>query len=280
MKDGLLEKRVRRGFVTVENSVAQDKGLSWAERGMLLFLFSLPDNWQVRKTSINQFSTDGRDSSIKVFNRLIDFGFISVEYDKTTSPPTIKYVLTDERAPIPENQETAKKKRQKTLFSRFPENQLTENQVLLNTIQKNNNNTANDLKKRFPVYKDVAEYNRQNFVIVETGIDTGIIVAESVFIQYLSEVHNESYAGYCRNYPGVLPNVLPTFLKEQHARRFNGWSHLDRAIINALKDFKVTPGQNKGFTPRYEQPEQPKRKQENDATNQVQKAAERFKRTI
>jgi len=64
-------------FVVVSNDIAQDKILTWEERGMILFLQSLPSDWCLYKSTLHNFSENNGDHNTRrIFNDLIDKGYI------------------------------------------------------------------------------------------------------------------------------------------------------------------------------------------------------------
>ena len=47
----------------INKEMAQDKTLSWKARGLLLYLLSLPDDWNIYESELIKHATDGRDST-------------------------------------------------------------------------------------------------------------------------------------------------------------------------------------------------------------------------
>jgi hypothetical protein len=66
-----------RNFVQIENSTAQDSRLSWAARGLLLYLLSLPADWQVRVSHLIEQGDSGRDGVRRMLRELQTFGYAS-----------------------------------------------------------------------------------------------------------------------------------------------------------------------------------------------------------
>jgi hypothetical protein len=69
------------GFLILRNEVSNDKRLSWAARGMLVYLLSKPDDWNVSIAQLINETKDsgsalGRDGVYKVLNQLIDAGYV------------------------------------------------------------------------------------------------------------------------------------------------------------------------------------------------------------
>lgn len=64
-------------FVVVSNEIAQDKSLTWEERGMILFLQSLPSDWSLYKSTLHNFSENNGDHNTRrIFNDLMAKGYI------------------------------------------------------------------------------------------------------------------------------------------------------------------------------------------------------------
>lgn len=63
-------------FVTVHKSFIHDENLSWKAKGILLYLLSRPDDWQVYETELNKHSSDGRDSLRTGIKELEQAGYI------------------------------------------------------------------------------------------------------------------------------------------------------------------------------------------------------------
>lgn len=63
-------------FVTVHKSFIHDNNLSWKAKGILLYLLSRPDDWQVYETELNKHSSDGRDSLRTGIKELEQAGYI------------------------------------------------------------------------------------------------------------------------------------------------------------------------------------------------------------
>lgn len=72
----IVKSKMINNFTTLPNKTLQDKNLSLKAKGLLSVLLSLPDDWQVYKTNLHQFSQDGRDATIGAFNELLDKNYI------------------------------------------------------------------------------------------------------------------------------------------------------------------------------------------------------------
>ncbi|MDO5375717.1 MAG: conserved phage C-terminal domain-containing protein [Staphylococcus rostri] len=63
-------------FVTVHKEFITDDSLSWKAKGMLLYLLSRPDDWQVYEIELQKHASDGRDSVRSGMKELQDAGYI------------------------------------------------------------------------------------------------------------------------------------------------------------------------------------------------------------
>lgn len=81
---------IRRGprpdtrFYTVNKDLSEDTGLSWAARGMLIFLLGKPDNWEVSvehliKQTKGSSKPSGRDAVRGIIKELIDVGYMKAD---------------------------------------------------------------------------------------------------------------------------------------------------------------------------------------------------------
>ena len=71
-------KREKRStpFVQIDKRPLQNKELSWKAKGILAYILSLPDNWQLYLNELKEHATDGRDSTASGFKELIEAGYI------------------------------------------------------------------------------------------------------------------------------------------------------------------------------------------------------------
>jgi hypothetical protein len=69
--------RHARDFVQVANCTAQDSRLSWEARGLLLYLLSLPKDWNIRVSHLQKQGGAGRDAVRRILHELQQFGYAS-----------------------------------------------------------------------------------------------------------------------------------------------------------------------------------------------------------
>lgn len=66
-------------FVQMDKTPLQDKSLSWKAKGVLAYLLSLPDDWEVYLSEITNHAKDGKDSTRSAFDELMKAGYVTRE---------------------------------------------------------------------------------------------------------------------------------------------------------------------------------------------------------
>ena len=69
----------RRQFVVIEQRAVEDSRLSWAARGLLAYLLSRPDDWQLRMTDLKRRGDLKRDGIYKLRRDLRQCGYLAYE---------------------------------------------------------------------------------------------------------------------------------------------------------------------------------------------------------
>ncbi len=63
-------------FVQIDKTVLNDIRLSWKAKGLLAFLLSKPDHWEINIKNLIKQSRDGKEAVYSGINELIKFGYI------------------------------------------------------------------------------------------------------------------------------------------------------------------------------------------------------------
>lgn len=71
-----VSKNKDNPYVMINRTMLSDKRLSWKAKGILSYLLSMPDDWQVYSTEIQRHATDGIDSLSSGLKELIKLGYI------------------------------------------------------------------------------------------------------------------------------------------------------------------------------------------------------------
>ena len=75
----IIRRRHTKNFVTLENALVRDRRLSLDEHGMLHYLLSLPDDWEVSRANCAKFWGIGREKAGRIFRSLCKTGWAKVE---------------------------------------------------------------------------------------------------------------------------------------------------------------------------------------------------------
>ena len=71
-----IRSRSSKDFTTISNNLIKDKRLSWKARAILIYILSLPDNWDINLTEIaNHSLVDGIDSFRSGWKELEDLDY-------------------------------------------------------------------------------------------------------------------------------------------------------------------------------------------------------------
>ena len=63
-------------YAQIDKTVLNDQRLSWKAKGLMAFLLSKPDNWEINIQNLIRQSTDGKEAVYSGINELINFGYI------------------------------------------------------------------------------------------------------------------------------------------------------------------------------------------------------------
>jgi hypothetical protein len=73
----MIGKRIDGPYTVIGNAAAQDAELSWKAKGLLIYLLSLPKDWNIRISELANHATDGYDSTKRAMDELLKAGYIS-----------------------------------------------------------------------------------------------------------------------------------------------------------------------------------------------------------
>ena len=142
MADFIKRAKRKNNFTTVNNDYLQDINLSWKAKGLITYIMSLPDDWQLNISDLKNRSKDERDSTANGVNELIESGYCFRVKKRNTGGMFVGYDYTvsdiKEFQPITENTFT-----EPQTENTFTEKPVTDLQNTENTEQINTNNTNN-----------------------------------------------------------------------------------------------------------------------------------------
>ena len=142
--------RPESGFYALDRQIAEDKSLSWAARGLLIYLLVKPDHWQVSIANLKRQTADarittGRDGLYALIGELEAAGYITRDQsrDEAGKLGKLRYLvrerpLTDQ--PLPDKPYTAGTTQDKTK----KEGKTEKNLLVANATQ-----TADEIKNLY-----------------------------------------------------------------------------------------------------------------------------------
>lgn len=142
MADFIKRAKRKNNFTTVNNDYLQDINLSWKAKGLITYVMSLPDDWQLNISDLKNRSKDGRDSTANGINELIENDYCRRIRNRNVGGvfAGFDYVVTDVKfEPQTENPYMVEPQTEKP----NTENPNTANPNTENTEQINTNNTNN-----------------------------------------------------------------------------------------------------------------------------------------
>lgn len=96
MEHTITNHRHFSNFTIVPNQILRDKNMTFAEKGLLSYLLSLPDNWDIRVSVIAETFGETERGVLKLLKGLIDMGYckrIAIRRDGRLAGQ--QYVITD-----------------------------------------------------------------------------------------------------------------------------------------------------------------------------------------
>jgi hypothetical protein len=87
-------------FLQINNAPVQDPGLSWAAKGLLAYLLSLPEAWEVHLRDLFSRSICGRKPTQAALNELITAGYVVKEQGRNKRRDT-RYTVYEDPALCP-----------------------------------------------------------------------------------------------------------------------------------------------------------------------------------
>jgi hypothetical protein len=96
----IVKEKHMTEFFQMNNAPVQDPGLSWAAKGLLAYLLSLPEIWEVHLKDLFSRSICGRKPTQAALNELIAAGYVVKEQGKNKRRTT-RYIVYEDPALCP-----------------------------------------------------------------------------------------------------------------------------------------------------------------------------------
>lgn len=93
----IKKKEHKHNYTCVSNEILQRKDMSMQAKGLLVYLLSLPADWEVHKSEIWKHFSNGRDAVYRAFDELERKGFIQVKkYRDEKGKFRVQYTVYEE----------------------------------------------------------------------------------------------------------------------------------------------------------------------------------------
>jgi DNA-binding MarR family transcriptional regulator len=93
----IVKTRHTSDFFQMNNAPVQDTGLSWAAKGLLAYLLSLPEAWEVHLRDLFSRSSSSRRYTEIALNELISAGYVVKEQGENKRRTT-RYIVYEDPA--------------------------------------------------------------------------------------------------------------------------------------------------------------------------------------
>jgi len=101
----ILRNDSRNRYTVISQTITQDSRLSIKERGMLLTLLSLPDNWNFSVTGLQKLLPDGQTAICSALNALENLGYLKRNRlkDERGRFYDVEWLVFEEPQPVTDN---------------------------------------------------------------------------------------------------------------------------------------------------------------------------------
>lgn len=156
----VLKNKTQGNYVNVYKGIVMDCSLSLKDRGMLLTLLSLPDNWDFTVAGLRKILPDGKSAIYNSLDSLQNAGYLTKEQSRGEHGVFAENIIEVHETPHPPFPE-----------KRVPDNRVPEKPVPGNRAQLNNNklntkelnnpsiNQEDDEMDRIDIYTDIVKSN-------------------------------------------------------------------------------------------------------------------------
>ena len=144
--DSIRRIKKLNNFTAVNNEFIRDEKLSWKAKGIIIYLLSLPDDWNLHLSELANHAKDGRDATNNGIKELIENGYCRRTEVRDTNGTFAgyNYEISDTKDFQPQTESPQEEKPQ-------TENPFTDNPQLPNTnsnkeLTKPNTDITNNIK--------------------------------------------------------------------------------------------------------------------------------------
>lgn len=76
MSTTFIKAKKETNYTVLDNTFIKDCSLSWKAKGVMTYLLSLPEDWEIYLSELQNHATDGRDSLQNALKELIEKGYL------------------------------------------------------------------------------------------------------------------------------------------------------------------------------------------------------------
>lgn len=203
-------------FFIASKHYVEDTNLSWKAKGIMSYLFSKPDDWQIYQTQLEKVSTDGKASVRTTINELLEKGYMTRKSRRKHNGDFDGYDYTLHEYPK-NNDGVRKMEDAKMDIAKMEDAEMviaksdTTNNDLTNNDLTNNNNTKNDSSSTQPspfnFYQENGFGMLQPFIAEKIGwwIDDFKDNGSEIVIEAMKEAVNNNVTNW--NYVNSILNA-------------------------------------------------------------------------
>lgn len=225
----VLKNKTQGRYVNVCKSILENKTLCLRDRGMLVTLLSLPDNWDFSIAGLTKILPDGKSSISASMDRLIQLGYLTKEQERTSLGKFGMNVIEVHETPIsplPEKPSTG---------NRVTDNPVTgksvpENQSQLSNKEVSSNRVTNNkvINKESETLSD-SDYNELVATFGRDNVDYQIRKIKEK--HYKGCMNRSTIEKWCKEYQTkVKPSKAKNSFNNFPQRDYD-WDKLERELI-------------------------------------------------
>lgn len=153
-------KKTTAGYVVIQNKIAQCNVLGHYDRGMLVQLLSLPDDWDFSINGLRKLTADGRDSVANSIERLMKAGYIEKREQsrKGGKFSSTVWIIYDEPQ-IRKNADSSPCTENPLTVNPLSEKPLTEKQEQQNKKKQKKKEQSKNIQKAVPAVKTKCSFH-------------------------------------------------------------------------------------------------------------------------
>ncbi|WP_245336571.1 helix-turn-helix domain-containing protein [Staphylococcus sp. GDY8P31P] len=136
-----IDKTAGNYFIASKYYV-EDENISWKAKGIMSYLFSKPDDWQIYQTQLEKVSKDGKASVRSTINELINNGYMTRQSRRKTNGDFDGYDYTLHEYPIKNGVRKMEDAKMEIAKMEIAKSDTTNNNSTNNDLTNNDINTS------------------------------------------------------------------------------------------------------------------------------------------